>query len=241
MGLKEQRSALRGAVYRSDGPAVVSLLGGGAVPGNALQLAGDGLLAAVAQRVEGARELAVRLAAALRQRGWTGDDELADQLDALLGTGATPMLRPLAVDLDQLAGILEGDPLQGGGRIDLTTGDIWPQPAIDYARETGDEEEEDDDDPGRWLQVDGEGSRGGRRDLELFVATVDDPGRADRLAIAIDGKGAFRRFKDVLARWPDELDRWQALSEDRQRGRARSWLAGAGYRVSPGSRRKPHP
>ena len=75
--------------------------------------------------------------------------------------------------------------------------------------------------------------------MELFIASVDDPGRADRLAIAIEGRGAFRRFKDVLARWPGELERWYALSEERQRGRARSWLTEAGYRVLPAARRDP--
>ena len=62
-------------------------------------------------------------------------------------------------------------------------------------------------------------------------------GRAQQLAIAIEGRGAFRRFKDVLARWPGELERWYALSEQRQRGRARSWLTEAGYRVLPAARR----
>jgi hypothetical protein len=40
--------------------------------------------------------------------------------------------------------------------------------------------------------------------------------------MAINGRGAFRRLKDELARWPGELERWQALSDERQRGRARS-------------------
>jgi Uncharacterised protein family (UPF0158) len=39
-------------------------------------------------------------------------------------------------------------------------------------------------------------------------------------AIAIRGRGAFRRFKDELARWPGELERWHAFSEERQRGRS---------------------
>ena len=69
--------------------------------------------------------------------------------------------------------------------------------------------------------------------MELFIASVEDPGRAERLAVAIRGSGAFRRFKDELARWPGELERWHALSEERQRGRARSWLAASGYRVLP--------
>ena len=233
MDSKEQRSALRAAVYRGDGPAVVHLLEGAGNYDDALQLAGDGLMAAVIQRVEGAPELVGHLVLALRQRGWDGDADLADQLDALLGSGPAPMLRPLPVDLDELADILEGDPLHGGGRIDLTTGEVWPRAAIEYARETGEEDEDAADDPERWLWAYGEGSREAYRDMELFIASVEDPGRADRLTIAIEDRGAFRRFKDVLVRWPGELERWYALSEERQRGRARSWLSGAGYRVLP--------
>jgi Uncharacterised protein family (UPF0158) len=61
----------------------------------------------------------------------------------------------------------------------------------------------------------------------LFIETVRDTGRADRLEIAISGRGAFRRFKDVLERWPGELERWYAFSAERQHGRARARLAGA--------------
>jgi hypothetical protein len=147
------------------------------------------------------------------------------------------MLRALPVDLAELAGILEGDPLSVGGRIDIRTGDVWDQAAIDYALEIGEEDEESADDPERWLAVHGEGSREGCRDTELFIASVENPGRAERLAIAIRGRGAFRRFKDELARWPGELERWHAFSEERQRGRARSWLAAAGYRVVSVDRR----
>jgi hypothetical protein len=237
MDSKEQLTALRAAVYRGDGPAVVDLLQDAGNYDDALQLAGDGLMAAVIQRVQGAPELVGYLVVALRQRGWDGDDDLADQLDALLGSGPAPMLRPLPVDLDELAGILEGDALQDGGLIDLTTGEVWPQAAIEYAPETGEEDEDASDDPERWLWVHCEGSRDAYRDMELFIGSVEDPGRADRLTIAIEGRGAFRRFKDVLARWPGELERWYALSEERQRGRARSWLTEAGYRVLPVARR----
>ena len=128
------RSELRGAVYRGDGPAVVALVGDQLLPGDALQLIGDGLVVALALQTQGAADLAVACVRALRERGWDGDDELADQLGALLGTGPTPLLRPLPVDLEELAGVLEGDPTFGGGRLDLLTGQVWPQAAIDYAR-----------------------------------------------------------------------------------------------------------
>ena len=62
---------------------------------------------------------------------------------------------------------------------------------------------------------------------------LDDTDQVDRLGIAISGRGAFRRFKDQLSRWPELLERWYAFSEDRQRGRARAWLAGEGYAPAP--------
>ena len=101
---------MRGAVYRGDGPAVVALVGAQLLPGDALQLIGDGLVVALALHTRGAADLAVACVRALRVRGWDGDDELADQLGVLLGTGPTPLLRPLPVDLEELAGVLEGDP-----------------------------------------------------------------------------------------------------------------------------------
>ena len=178
MDSKEQRSALRAAVYRGDGRAVVDLLRGVGADDDSLQLAGEGLIAGVMQRVDGAAELARGLVVGLRQRGWDGDDELADQLEAQLGSRPAAMLRALPVDLEELAGILEGDPLSVGGRIDITTGEVWPEAAIDYVLETGEEDEDTADDRERWLAVHGEGSREGYRDMEMFIASVEDPGLA---------------------------------------------------------------
>ena len=217
-------------MYRGDGPAVIDLVGDQLLPLDALQLIGDGLLVALALQTQGAADLAVACMRALAQRGWDGDDVLADQLGAMLGTGPTPLLRPLSVDLEELAGVLEGDPTFGGGRLDLLTGQVWPQAAIDYARETGEEDDDESDDADRWLWVHCEGSRAGYHDMVQFIGTIDDPHRAERLGNAIEGRGAFRRFKDVLGRWPGELDRWYGYADDRQRGRARAWLAEAGYR-----------
>ena len=61
MEARERRSALRSAHYRADGPAVVSLAAEVLQRADVLQLLGDGLLAAVDQRVEGAREAASAL------------------------------------------------------------------------------------------------------------------------------------------------------------------------------------
>src|ERR671918_821863 len=151
---RDWRRSLRGAVYRGDGVAVVASVRTGGIRDDALQLLGDGLLVAIIGRVEHAVELGAECVNALRARGWYGDDDLAEQLDAALGRGAIPIRRSLPIDLDELATILEGDPVNGGGRIDLRTGEVWHRAAIEYAREMGEENEEEPDDPDRWLWVD---------------------------------------------------------------------------------------
>jgi hypothetical protein len=241
-GRREWTAQLRGAVYRRDGTAVVALAADPARPAEVLQLLGDGLAVALVQQVDGAASASGECVALLRERGWIGDAELADQLDGFAGAGPSPMLRPLAVDLEELSEILEGDPMSTGGAVDRHTGQVWPRSAMEYFEEMGGEagfvdgEAPDFEDEDRFLWIHGGGSGDGYRDMVRFIDTVGDSvngqDRADRLGIAIQGRGAFRRFKDVLSRWPDELERWFEFSAERERGRTRAWLADAGYRVA---------
>ena len=228
----EERSQLRGAIAQGDGAAVAQLLTGRPWPEDAQQLIGDGLLTALSQQVDGAAPLTEVCVSALRARGWAGDEELADMLQAPTG-GAPRFLRSLTVDLEELAMVLEGDPVHGGGRIDLRTGEVWPQAAIDYAIEIGEENEDENDDPDRWLWVRCRGSHAAYGDMEWFIANLDQPQIADQLNKAISGSGPFRRFNNALSSWPDLKERWHGFSEDRQRGRARSWLADQGYAATP--------
>ena len=48
------------------------------------------------------------------------------------------------------------------------------------------------------------------------------------LEVAIAGEGAFRRFKDVLARFPQERERWFHFQQERLFGRIRDWLEANG-------------
>lgn len=234
---RETLKRLRSIVNRGDGPELVMMvLRHEPWPADCLQLIGDGLLAAVSGGIDGAPEVARTCVRALSERGWAGDRELAMALEAALGDGPTPMLRPLPVDLEELAMILEGDPVHGGGRIDLRTGEVWPQAAIEYAEDI-DELDEDDEDPARWLWVDCTGSREGYRDMEWFIEDLEDRAFADRLVRAISGRGAFRRFRDGLSERPELITRWNAFSDDRHRGRARSWLAAEGFTPTDGAGR----
>ncbi|MCL2583008.1 MAG: UPF0158 family protein [Streptosporangiales bacterium] len=235
---------LRGTVFKGDGSAVIRFLTSSGIPEDSLQLAGDGLLGALDQEVDGAPELARQLIDLLSKRDWSGDEILADQLNVLLGAEPAAMsarearsLRPLAVDLDELSTVLEGDPVFGGGRVDRETGEVWHQAAVDYAREAGDELTEEDEDydedaEDRWLWIHCQGPHDAYRDMKVFASDVADEDLARSLSNALYGQGAFRRFKEALLREPDVRESWYAFSSERQRARARFWLADAGYRVT---------
>jgi hypothetical protein len=64
------------------------------------------------------------------------------------------------------------------------------------------------------------------QDMADFAETITDDRAARRLARAIQGKGAFRRFKDELhEEYPDLLPAWYAFREIRAKRRAVQWLA----------------
>lgn len=237
MSLKELRAALRGATYRADVPEVIRLLEERAWPEEVLQLIGDALVVAVTSGSAIAHDLARACVARLRARGWDGDADLAETLAARLGDGPHPLLRPVRVDLEELASVREGDSTHGGGRVDLDTGQVWPEAVYEDLRadENDEDVEEHDEAAGsRWLWVDPVGSRSGYRDMEVFIATLDDEHLAELLSTAISGQGGFRRFKEAIARHPEAADRWYAFREDRVRGRARAGLAAEGYTPHPG-------
>jgi len=61
-----------------------------------------------------------------------------------------------------------------------------------------------------------------------FVDTVHDTDLRRRLSSAMEGRNAVRRFKDVLAHYPDEQQRWTALQHQNQQEHAARWLQDEG-------------
>ncbi|HVR60336.1 MAG TPA: UPF0158 family protein [Polyangia bacterium] len=78
--------------------------------------------------------------------------------------------------------------------------------------------------PNRFLRVDPASSREQYRWMERFVASVSEPALRERLLIAIDGKGAFRRFKDVLLAFPAERERWFSYRSELLHFHIQTWL-----------------
>lgn len=61
-------------------------------------------------------------------------------------------------------------------------------------------------------------------DLADFTARVRDPRAHDLLERAIEGRGAFRRFKDTLFEFPELRQAWFGFHDARIRRRALEWL-----------------
>jgi hypothetical protein len=82
-----------------------------------------------------------------------------------------------------------------------------------------------------YLRVDPVSSREQYRWMERFIATVEEGPLRTKLLQAIDGKGAFRRFKDVLMAFPVDRERWFTFRSERLRTCMEGWLEAQG--VSP--------
>jgi hypothetical protein len=64
------------------------------------------------------------------------------------------------------------------------------------------------------------------RDMADFAERVSDEHAQRRLARALHGKGAFRRFRDELhEEYPELLPAWNAFRDNRAKRRAVDWLA----------------
>lgn len=75
-----------------------------------------------------------------------------------------------------------------------------------------------------YLHVEPVSSRQQYRWMESFIETVEDPALRRKLYACIDGKGAFRRFKDALMQASLERERWFTYRSDRIQTCIRAWL-----------------
>lgn len=197
-----------------------------------LQEAGDAVLTLLEQYGDAAAEPARVVAAALSVRRWPGDAELAELLGEVVDHRTSERVR-IPADLDGVSELLEGSLGMGfGGLLDCETGVAWPEAVLDDW--AGDEPRPDpDEDPDRYLFIPNEGSRAAWEDMRDFADSVDDEGVREKLLDAIDGKGAFSRFRRVLDRHDDLRAQWYVFAAETRIGRAREWLAADGFAAMP--------
>lgn len=83
----------------------------------------------------------------------------------------------------------------------------------------------------RYLAIPSTNSYEGYEDMEDFISTVKGVHLREKLEIAIQGAGAFRRFSDVLLGHPAERKRWFAFKDKRTDQRVMKWLESEGIDV----------
>lgn len=156
-------------------------------------------------------------------------------------------MKKLRVDLDEIALIMEiFDDFDSIRLFDTETGEIVDIPSeVMSAVESGDEDEIDDlpewekdfigtaesvlsDETGRYVEIPRKPSYESYNLMLEFTGSVKGSRLREKLDIALDGKGAFRRFKNVLSGYPEEKKRWFAFKDRRLKQEVIEWLNSLG-------------
>ena len=138
------------------------------------------------------------------------------------------MSKELPIDLDLIRFAFDDRDGDGQWFLDRETGEVVRLDEFD------DESREQIDEGGeRYTVIPYQGSESGYRDMAEFIDSVSDNRLRALLDVATHGKGAFRRFKDVLQEHPEERERWFAFEKERANRRIRRWLASEGIEVKP--------
>jgi len=132
--------------------------------------------------------------------------------------------KSLKINLDELCSAMDDSSYEHEHYLDLKTGEILL--VSEYADDEDTEKlrREIERNPARYEQIPRAESHEGYGYMVEFIATVKDEHLAELLEVAINGQGAFRRFKDVLLRHPEERERWFQFKDERLKERALEWL-----------------
>jgi hypothetical protein len=141
----------------------------------------------------------------------------------------TAPVREVPVDWEALEDAFENNAPEVHSYLHLTTGEVLrvvdgvADPQM-HARISADP---------NYLRIDPVSSREQYRWMERFIPMVDEPELKGKLAQAIDGKGAFRRFKDVLMSYAEDRERWFTFRSERLRTFMEAWLSAHAIKAVP--------
>ena len=133
---------------------------------------------------------------------------------------SSPQWRDVPIDWEALEDAFENNAPEVHSYLHVPTGDVLrivdgiADPQM-HARIAGDT---------NYLRIEPVSSREQYRWMERFIPMLTDAELQSKLGRAIDGKGAFRRFKDVLMAYGVERERWFAFRSERLRVFMEAWL-----------------
>jgi hypothetical protein len=136
-------------------------------------------------------------------------------------TPASGAVRDVPIDWEALEDAFENNAPEVHSYLHLVTGEVLrvvdgvadPQMHVRIASDAN------------YLRIDPVSSREQYRWMERFIPMVDEPELRGKLTQAIDGKGAFRRFKDVLMTYAADRERWFTFRSERLRTFMEAWLS----------------
>jgi len=130
------------------------------------------------------------------------EDYIVDQLQELL----------VDEDRENIEAVLQA-------QTDLS--DIDRQQLLDAARVEGDTDN-------RYRMIPKQDSWDGYRDMQEYIWSLEDAHLRELLEVAIRGSGVFRRFKDVMYRYPEAQENWFSFRDEREKRRMTAWLLSEG-------------
>jgi Uncharacterised protein family (UPF0158) len=137
-------------------------------------------------------------------------------------------LREVPVDWEALEDAFENNAPEVHSYLHLATGEVLrvvdgiadPQMHVRIASDA------------QYLRIDPVSSREQYRWMERFIPLVEIDELKDKLYVAIDGKGAFRRFKDILMAYSTERERWFNFRSEKLKTFMIAWLEAHGIKAS---------
>jgi len=145
------------------------------------------------------------------------------------GAGAGQPPRDVPIDWEALEDAFENNAPEVHSYLHLSTGEVLR--VVDGIADPEMHQRIASD--ASYMRVEPVSSREQYRWMERFIPMVEDKPLSDLLTQAIDGKGAFRRFKDVLMSHGAERERWFAFRSERLRVFMEAWLAAHALRPIP--------
>lgn len=142
---------------------------------------------------------------------------------------STAPVRDVPVDWEALEDAFENNAPEVHSYLHLTTGEVLrvvdgvADPQM-HSRISSDP---------NYLRIDPVSSREQYRWMERFIPMVDEGELKTKLSQAIDGKGAFRRFKDVLMSFAADRERWFTFRSERLRTFMEAWLSAHAIKAVP--------
>ena len=155
--------------------------------------------------------------------------------------------KKLKADLETIANAMEDtDRMDMDYYLDKETGEVIVllEEIFRYAEEDQDKVREDLPDwqkeqvklaqdilfknPDRYICIPERPSYEGYNLMVEFAEKVEDELLREKLSIALDGKGAFRRFKNVIADYPDYREKWFKFRDEKMNKKVIEWLNSIG-------------